>query len=104
MIETLRTDQASVKVQLPVLVNFLVCDFFQTYFAKDKQVLVSEFFDSDTFYELARKHAKGRADYEDLMASAINEARKLKSSKRGTANHRRQPVTKKSEVTSDEAV
>ena len=104
MIDALKAEISTVKIQPSQFVSFLVADFFEAHFAKDKSIFIAEFFDSDAFYEIERKKARGRPDFEDQMARALNEARKLKSSKRGTANHGRQPIAKKSEVQSNEAV
>lgn len=73
---------ATVKIHPSQFVSFLVADFFQSHFEKDKPVLIAEFFDSDTYFDAARKKARGSNNYEELMASALAEAQKIKAKRR----------------------
>lgn len=82
MVKRLKEDSATVKVQPSQFISFLVLDFFKTYFEKDKTVLIAEFFDSDTYFDTARKKAKGSVDYEEQMAASLAEAQKIKSRRR----------------------
>jgi hypothetical protein len=82
MIERLKAEMPAVKIQPSQFVSFLVADYFGAHFEKDKAVLIAEFFDSDAFHEMERKKAKGQENYEELMALAIKQARKIKSKKR----------------------
>ena len=85
MVARMKEEIPTIKVQPSHFVSFLVTDFFAAYFEKDKAVLIAEFFDSDSFYEAARKKAKGSADYEELMAEALENARKIRTKKRRKA-------------------
>ena len=88
MLTSMREAVPTIKVQPSAFVSFLVTDFFMAHFEKDKAILIAEFFDSDGFYELARKKAKGSANYEELMAEALQAAKEIKGKKR------RKPVRK----------
>jgi hypothetical protein len=72
----------TIKLYPSQVVSFLIIDFFTAYFEKDKDVFTAEFFDSDAYYESARKKAKGAPNYEDLMAKAMAEAKAIKTKKR----------------------
>lgn len=104
MIDILKAETSTVKVQPSQFVSFLVADFLEAHFAKDKPVFIAEFFDSDAYYEAERKKAKGRPDFEDLMARAFDHARKVKSLKRSKTMRRFPTSTKESEVKPDAAV
>lgn len=104
MIDILKAETSTVKVQPSQFVSFLVADFLEAHFAKDKPVFIAEFFDSDAYYEAERKKAKGRPDFEDLMARALDHARKIKSLKRCKTVRRSLTSTKESEVKPDAAV
>ena len=81
MVERMRAE-ATIKVQPSYFVSFLMADFFATHFEKDKAVLIAEFFDSDAFYEAARRRAKSSEDFEELMAAALEEAKRIKGKRR----------------------
>lgn len=82
MVARLKEDMPTIKLYPSQVVSFLVIDFFTAYFEKDKDVFIAEFFDSDAYYESARKKAKGAPNYEDLMAKAMAEAKAIKTKKR----------------------
>ena len=82
MVLRMKEGVPTIKVQPSHFVSFLVADFFSTHFEKDMAVLIAEFFDSDAFYELARKKAKGSDSYEELMAAALAEAQRIKGKRR----------------------
>ncbi len=82
MVARMRSLMPTVKVVPSHFVSFLVADFFTAHFERDIPVLIAEFFDSDGFYEAARKKAKGAANYEELMANALAEAKAIKAKKR----------------------
>jgi hypothetical protein len=73
MVLRMKEGVPTIKVQPSHFVSFLVADFFSTHFEKDMAVLIAEFFDSDAFYELARK---------ELMAAALAEAQRIKGKRR----------------------
>ena len=82
MVTRMRSLMPTVKVLPSHFVSFLVADFFTAHFERDIPVLIAEFFDSDAFYEAARKKAKGAMNYEELMANALAEAKTIKAKKR----------------------
>ena len=85
MVARMKEDQPTVKVQPSHFVSFLVSEFFAAYFDKDRAVLIAEFFDSDAFYEAARRKAKGSSNYEDQMTEAMEAAQKIRGKKRRKA-------------------
>lgn len=104
MIDTLKAETSTVKIQPSQFVSFLVADFFEAHFAKDKPIFIAEFFDSDAFYETERKKARGRPDFEDQMARALDHARKVKGLKRSKTMRRYPTSTKESEAKPDATV
>jgi len=92
------------KVQASQFVSFLVADFIEAHFEKDKVVLIAEFFDSDAYYEAERKKAKGAPNYEELMANALDEARKIKGKRRQGSAPKFKPPVKITEAKADETV
>lgn len=82
MVDFLKKEIPTIKLLPSQVVSFLVMDFFTAHFEKDKDVLIAEFFDSDAYYQAARKKAKASPDYEDLMAKALAEAKAVKGKKR----------------------
>jgi hypothetical protein len=82
MIEQLKAEMPWIKAQPSQFVSFLVADFIETYFAKDKAVLVAEFFDSNSFHDAARREARGKENFEEHMDAAVKLARKIKARRR----------------------
>ncbi len=85
MVQRVKEVVPTIKVHPSQFVSFLVSDFYLAHFEKDRDVLVAEFFDSDSFYQVQRKQAKGKVNFEDLMAKALEQAQKYKSKKRRKA-------------------
>ena len=56
--------------------------------------MIAEFFDSDAYFEAARKKAKGSADYEEKMAAALSDAQKIKAKRRRKTESLRKPIAK----------
>jgi hypothetical protein len=104
MVERMKVEIPTVKVQPSNFVSFLVADFLETHFEKDMAVLIAEFFDSDAYYEAERKKAKGTANYEELMASALAEARKIKAKARRRATRKHRQLGKPMEAKANETV
>ncbi len=102
MVEQIKSETLTVKIQPSQFVSFLVGDFFETYFAKDRAILIAEFFDSDAYFEAERRKAKGSSNYEEIMAAALDEARKVKSKRRIKAA-RAEKKYKRPEVAIDDA-
>lgn len=82
MAEKLKATNAHVKVQPSQFVSYLVADFFETYFEKDIDVLVAEFFDSQSFYKSETQHAKREGSFEVAMDKALTAAKRIKSKRR----------------------
>lgn len=85
MVDLLKKEIPTIKLHPSQVVSFLVMDFFVAHFEKDKDILIAEFFDSDAYYQAARRKAKGSPEYEDLMAKALTEAKAIKAKKRRQA-------------------
>ncbi len=88
MVSRMREAVPTIKVQPSHFASALIVDYLEAHFEKDMDILIAEFFDSDTFYEAERKKAKGKANFEELMANALEQARRIKDKKR------RKPVSK----------
>jgi hypothetical protein len=71
-----------IKAQPSHFVSFLLVDYLEAHFEKDKAVLVAEFFDMDTFFDSERKLAKGQPDYEERVQAALDRARQIKGKRR----------------------
>lgn len=99
MVAALKAEMPTIKTQPSQFVSFLVADFFETHFEKDKTVLIAEFFNSDAYFDAARKKAKGSANYEEQMATALSDAQKIRSKRR-----RKSEGTKKSAAKSKETM
>jgi len=82
MLARLRAEMPTIKVQASNFVSFLVTDFLEAHFERDKEVLIAEFFDSDAFHEAERRKAKGHENYEELMAEALERAKRIKGKRR----------------------
>ncbi len=85
MSERLKAANAFVKIQPSQFVSFLVSDFLHSYFEKDLDVLVAEFFDSQSFYENATQKSRGDKNFEDVMDAALTAVKKIKSKRRRRA-------------------
>jgi len=79
-----------VRLQPSHFVSFLVSDYLACHFESEMDILIAEFFDFDAFYEHARKAAKGKPNFVELMADALIQAQRIK--KKG----RRKPAPEKS--------
>ena len=98
MVVALKAETPTIKISPSQLVSFLVADFFEAHFEKDKAVLIAEFFDSDAYFDTARKKAKGSADYEEKMAAALSDALKIRSKRRNKMRGANKPHTKSKEA------
>jgi hypothetical protein len=85
MLKRIKEVVPTIKVHPSQFVSFLVSDFYLAHFEKDKEVFIAEFFDSDSYYQAQRKEAKGQANFDELMAKALEQAQKYKSKKRRRA-------------------
>lgn len=82
MVARLKEEMSTIKIQASHFVSFLVTDFMEAHFEKDKDILIAEFFDSDAYHESERKKAKGKENYEELMADALERAKRIKGKRR----------------------
>lgn len=98
MVAVLKTETPAIKIQPSHFVSFLVADFFVTHFEKDKPVLIAEFFNSDAYFDAARKKAKGSTDYEEQMADALSDAQKIRSKRRRKSEGPSMSVAKSKEI------
>lgn len=98
MVASLKAETPTVKISLSQFVSFLVADFFEAHFEKDKAVLIAGFFDSDAYFDTARKKAKGSADYEEKMAAALSDAQKIRSKRRNKMHGANKPHAKSKEA------
>ncbi len=94
MVARMRDTVSTIKLQPSHFVSFLLVDFMEAHFEKDMAVLIAEFFDSDGFYETQRKLAKGKTNYEELMADALEQAKRIKA-------RRRRKILRKKKQTSE---
>ncbi len=85
MVLKLKEVVPTIKVHPSQFISFLVSDYFITHFEKDQDILIAEFFDSDTFYQQQRKQAKGKLNFEELMTKALEQAQKYKGKRRRKA-------------------
>jgi hypothetical protein len=85
MVQRIKEVVPTIKVHPSQFVSFLVSDYYLAHFEKDKDILIAEFFDSDSFYQAQRKQAKGQSNFEELMVCALEQAQKYKSKKRRKA-------------------
>lgn len=99
MVARLKEVMPTVKLTPSSFVSFLVQDYFATHFEKDKDIIIAEFFDSDAYFEAARKKARGSAKYEELMAKALAEAKVIKAKKRRRTESKVISSTQESENT-----
>lgn len=98
MVASLKAETPTIRIQPSHFVSFLVADFFGTHFEKDKMVLIAEFFNSDAYFDAARKKAKGSTDYEDQMASALSDAQKIRSKRRRKSEGPSKTAAKSKEI------
>lgn len=82
MISILKSEMSALHIRKHQFVSFIVLNFMEAYFNKDKEVLIAEFFDSDAFHEGERQKAKGNDNYEELLEESIKLARKIRSKRR----------------------
>lgn len=82
MSEKIKSLNPHVRIYPSQFVSFLMSDFFETYFEKDVGILMAEFFDSQSYCNAETEKAKGKPDYEEALALAASQAKKIKSKRR----------------------
>lgn len=93
MANRMKAENPHVRVHPSAFVSFLVSDFYATYFEKDLETLVAEFFDSKSFHEARLKQAEAHGDFEKIMAESLVSITKIKAkgrrrvSQKQKANH-----------------
>ncbi len=81
MVEKLRGQNAFLKIHPSHFVSFLVTDFFETYFEKDIDVLVAQFFDSQGYHDKQMKLA-GQGEFERVISDTLAHIKQVKSKAR----------------------
>ncbi len=89
IVKRIKAENSCVKLHPSAFVSFLVSDFYATYFEKDLGILVSEFFDSQTYHETEIKRAKSQGNFEQVMTEALVTIKKVKSNVRRTVVRRK---------------
>lgn len=89
MANRLKAESPHVRVQPSAFVSFLVSDFYATYFEKDLEILVAEFFDSKSFHEAQLQQAKAEGNFEEVMSESLVMIQKIKAKARRKKNPRR---------------
>ncbi len=82
MIDKLKATNSFLRFHPSDFISFIVADFFETYFDKDIDVLVAEFFDSHGFLMAETESSKGMVDFEQNVKVALAKAEKIKSKRR----------------------
>ncbi len=83
MMERLKAANEFVKVHPSELVSFLVADYFETYFERDMEVLVAEFFDSRIYLTGEIEKDENHADPAEAMKRATAFIERIRSKRRG---------------------
>ena len=89
MASRLKAENPHIRIQPSAFVSFLVSDFFATYFEKDLGIMVSEFFDSKSYYEAQLQQAKAQGDFESVMSETLRAIKKIKAGARRKRTVRR---------------
>ena len=89
MAKRMKAENPHVRVHPSAFISFLVSDFFATYFEKDLEVLVAEFFDSKSYHETQLQVAKTCGDFEKSMAASLAEIKRIKAKTRRASAARR---------------
>lgn len=88
MMERLKAANEFVKVHPSELVSFLVADYFETYFERDVEVLVAEFFDSRSYLTGEIQKDENLTDPAEAMKRATTFVEQIRSKRRGQAVRR----------------
>ncbi len=83
MLERLKAANEFVKVHPSELVSFLVADYFESYFERDLEVLVAEFFDSRSYLTSEIQKEEDLADPAEAMKRATVYVEQIRSKRRG---------------------
>jgi hypothetical protein len=63
-------------------VSFIVCQFFKLHFEKDKDLLISEFFDPKEFITGEMRKVKDPALMDQVLKSALDKLKKVQTNKK----------------------
>ncbi len=100
MVERLKGASPFVKFHPSDFASFIMADFFETYFEKDIDVLMAEFFDSHGFLAAETLTSKDSEKFEESMRVALAKAEKIKSKRRNKIQKaKKEPKTKESVLT-----
>lgn len=83
MMERLKAANEFVKAHPSELVSFLVADYFDTYFERDMEVLVAEFFDSRAYLTGEIQKDENLADPAEAMKRATALVERIRAKRRG---------------------
>ena len=98
MAERLKAENPHVRVQPSAFVSFLVSDFYTTYFERDLEVLVAEFFDSKSYHDGMLQSAGSACDFEKVMSASLTEIKRIKAKTRSSGVKRGKPKQSSSSV------
>ncbi len=79
MIKELKSRSEFVKTQPSAFVSFLVSEFFRSHFQGNIDLLLAQFFDSQSYYEEQLKNAKVSASFEETMSNALAFIKRVKA-------------------------
>lgn len=82
MTEEMKLNNPCIKVSPSAFVSFLVRDFSETYFKKDIEIFISEFFDSKKYYNEQMKRVSSKENFESVMKNTLSTLKKIHSKRR----------------------
>lgn len=87
--------QEFVKLSPSRFVSFVITHFFENYFEKDKELIVSEFFDAKEFIADEMSKVKDPAMVDEVLKMAMNRIQKMQAlKKQGAISKRKQALNK----------
>lgn len=102
LMERLKAANKFVRVHPSELVSFLVADYFETYFERDIDVLVAEFFDSRVYLTSEIQKDENLADPAEAMKRATAFVERIRAKRRG--NIVRRGKLKSANLNNNEAI
>ncbi len=79
MIKELKRQNEFIKAPPSAFVSFLVSEFFKSHFQENIDLLVAQFFDSQSYYEAQLKAAKASSDFEETMGETLAFIKRVKA-------------------------
>ena len=102
LMERLKAANKFVRVHPSELVSFLVADYFETFFERDIDVLVAEFFDSRTYLTSEIQKDENLTDPAEAMKRATAFVERIRAKRRG--NIVRRGKLKSANLNNNEAI